>query len=428
MANPESNWSHRLLAVSVAVLTMVVVAAVGVWIFQPGWFGTPTGAAGAQAPSGSTPASASASASTDTTPSTAAVPSPAVTTPTTTPTPTPDPALLLDELQTAVIITNGFWTRHWGDYFPGAYRPPKVVGLYDGNSATVPLCGQTPLVADNAFYCPPADFVAWDKGLMEKGYANGDTWPYLVIAHEWGHAIQDRLGDSLTEKASELQADCLAGAALFGAAADGELILETGDQKELAAGLNVLGDETPWTSSADHGDSFERIRSFDEGRLHGIARCVPGMKFGGWNGGLVYRSGIEVAVSPLGYENVGGPLPSTAAPTPTGTAVPEPGSTARVAAVFEITVTNGSPGAFDATAMGNPIVRYGERGLLAETVPAAATGTAAPSLGILQPGQTKTIKVSAIIPPDQLTVRVAVPGPNPEVDWAASFEGELPPR
>lgn len=71
---------------------------------------------------------------------------------------------------------------------------------------------------------------------MEKGYANGDTWPYLVIAHEWGHAIQDRLGDSLTEKASELQADCLAGAALFGAAADGELILETGDQKELAAG------------------------------------------------------------------------------------------------------------------------------------------------------------------------------------------------
>lgn len=404
---------------------MVVVAAVGVWIFQPGWFGTPSGAANAQTPS----------ASVDKPPSTAAVPSPVVTTPTPSPTltptptpaPTPNPALLLDELQTAEIITNGFWTRHWGDYFPGTYSPPKVLGLYDGNSASVPLCGQTPLSADNAFYCPQADFVAWDKGLMEKGYANGDTWPYLVIAHEWGHAIQDRLGDSLTEKASELQADCLAGAALFGAAADGELILETGDQKELAAGLNVLGDETPWTSSADHGDSFERIRSFDEGRLHGIARCVPGMKFGGWNGALVYRSGIEVSVSPLGYENVEGPLPSTATPTPTGTAAPAPGSTVRVAAVFEITVKNGSAAAFDATGMGNPIVRYGERGLLAETVPAAATDSPA-SLGILQPGQTRRIKVSAIIPAGQLTVRVAVPGPNPAVDWAASFEGELPPR
>ncbi|WP_084507681.1 neutral zinc metallopeptidase [Arthrobacter sp. TB 26] len=423
MANPQSSWSHRLLAVSVAVLTMVVVAAVGVWIFQPGLFGTLTGTASAQTPS----------ASVDNPPSTAAVPSPVVTTPTpsptptptTPPTPTPNPALLLDELQTAEIITNGFWTRHWADYFPGAYSPPKVLGLYDGNSASVPLCGQTPLSADNAFYCRPADFVAWDKGLMEKGYANGDTWPYLVIAHEWGHAIQARLGDSLTEKASELQADCLAGAALFGAAADGELILETGDQKELAAGLNVLGDETPWTASADHGDSFERIRSFDEGRLHGIARCVPGMKFGGWNGALVYRSGIEVSVSPLGYKNVEGPLPSTAMPTPTGTAAP--GSTVRVAAVFEITVKNGSPAAFDATGMGNPIVRYGERGLLAETVPAAATDTPA-SLGILQPGQTKRIKVSAIIPAGQLTVRVAVPGPNPAVDWAASFEGELPPR
>jgi hypothetical protein len=49
-------------------------------------------------------------------------------------------------------------------------------------------------------------------------------------------------------------------------------------------------------------------------------------------------------------------------------------------------------------------------------------------LGTLQPGQTKRIKVSAIIPAGQLTVRVAVPGPNPQVDWAASFEGELPSR
>ena len=197
---------------------------------------------------------------------------------------------------------------------------------------------------------------------------------------------------------------------------------------ELAAGLNELGDETPWTSSADHGDSFERIRYFDEGRLHGIARCVPGMKFGGWNGALVYRSGVEVSVSPLGYENVEGPLPSTATPTPAGTKAPGPGSTVRVAAVFEITVKNGSAAAFDATGMGSLIVRYGERGLLAETVPAAATSTPDAGLGILQPGQTKKIKVSAVIPAGQLTVRVAVPGPNPEVDWAASFEGELPPR
>lgn len=89
------------------------------------------------------------------------------------------------------------------------------------------------------------------------------------------------------------QADGMAGAALFGAAPDGELVLETGDQEELASGLVVLGDETPWTSGADHGDSFERIRYFDEGRLHGIARCVPEMKFGGWNGGLVCRSRLR---------------------------------------------------------------------------------------------------------------------------------------
>jgi hypothetical protein len=264
---------------------------------------------------------------------------------------------------------------------------------------------------------------------MEKGYAEGDTWPYLVIAHEWGHAIQARLGASLTEKADELQADCLAGAALYGAAADGELVFETGDQRELASGLSELGDETPWTSSADHGDSFERIRHFDEGRLHGIARCIPGMKFGGWGGTLVYSSGISVSVLPLGYRDVGSPMPGTATPaTPGTTPSATPTNPARVAVIFEITVKNGSPSAFDATTMGRPIIRYGERGLLAETVADPAAGRDSRSFGTLKPGQSKSITVGAVVPPNERTVRVAVPGPNPDADWSASFEGELNPR
>ena len=98
---------------------------------------------------------------------------------------------------------------------------------------------------------------------------------YLVIAHEWGHAIQARLDNSLVWEGGELQADCLAGAALYGAAADGTLNFEAGDSNEIAMSLSALGDSSPWTDSTTHGDAFERVGAFDLGRTGGVAACLP---------------------------------------------------------------------------------------------------------------------------------------------------------
>ena len=86
------------------------------------------------------------------------------------------------------------------------------------------------------------DYVAWDSGLLVDGADQiGDTWVYLVIAHEWGHAIQARLDTGLVAVADELQADCLGAAALFGAVADGTLEFEEGDEQEMICSLNVAG-------------------------------------------------------------------------------------------------------------------------------------------------------------------------------------------
>ena len=41
-------------------------------------------------------------------------------------------------------------------------------------------------------------------------------WVYLVVAHEWGHAIQYRVPRSLVVRGRELQADCLAATVLPG--------------------------------------------------------------------------------------------------------------------------------------------------------------------------------------------------------------------
>lgn len=194
------------------------------------------------------------------------------------PTGTIDEAELAEDIETAVTITDDWWSRHWKDFFTGRYTPPNVVGLYDGyDEANAPTCFGDSLPPGNAFYCPDGDYVAWDKTLLELGYEIGDAWPYLIIAHEWGHAIQADLSMELHSEQYELQADCLAAAVLYGAARDETLRFEPGDEKEIVDGLNFIADEVPWGMSGDHGDSFQRIEAFNLGRTDGVPGCLPGM-------------------------------------------------------------------------------------------------------------------------------------------------------
>lgn len=173
-------------------------------------------------------------------------------------------------------VIDDYWRTHWSEFFTGTYTSPRVYGGYDGNDlSSAPTCAGQPATPNNAFYCVPEDYIAWDENLMRAGYTQGDAWVYLVIAHEWGHAIQNRLRMGHVALASELQADCLAGAALYGAAADGTLRFEEGDVKELSNGLVVIGDDSEWTDPQDHGDPIERITAFGKGRDGGVRACIP---------------------------------------------------------------------------------------------------------------------------------------------------------
>jgi len=183
---------------------------------------------------------------------------------------------LNDDIDTATETTDAFWKAHWSDYFTGSYTAPEVYGAYDGTDpANSPTCGGNPLGAENAFYCPEGDYVAWDRGLMLHSLDVGNPWVYLIVAHEWGHAVQARLDDSLVWKGEELQADCFAGATLYGAAEDGSITLKPAAERQLVDALNDLADETAWTDSSDHGSSFERIDAFDLGRTDGVSGCLP---------------------------------------------------------------------------------------------------------------------------------------------------------
>jgi hypothetical protein len=175
--------------------------------------------------------------------------------------------------RTAVSAVDRFWRRHFTELFDKPYRGPRVAGGYHGGDG--PTCAGRPALPFNAFYCPSQDFLAWDENLMNVGYHRvGDAWVYLIIAHEWGHAIQSRLNRYLVSVADELQADCLAGATLEGAARDGLIRLQPGDNQELGATLTALSDSYPWTTQRDHGDGAQRIASFNLGGQRGVQACL----------------------------------------------------------------------------------------------------------------------------------------------------------
>jgi predicted metalloprotease len=180
------------------------------------------------------------------------------------------------DMTTAVNATNAFWAAHWSQYFTGQYQAPRSIGLYDSRVTDYPCksWGGVP-TSNNAWYCQDTDSVGFDTNFMSKVFNLGDSFLYLVAAHEWGHAIQARLQSSLKYQAQELQADCFAGAALTGAAKDGKLTWEQGDTTELANSLIAVGDKYAWTKVGDHGSPQERINNFNAGANGGVQACVP---------------------------------------------------------------------------------------------------------------------------------------------------------
>lgn len=153
-----------------------------------------------------------------------------------------------------------------------AYYPPEEEG---------PACGGEPVGAENAVYCNQrgGDFIAWDEpGLMVPYFEEyGDMANAVILAHEFGHGAQARLGLSgefpLTIE-SELQADCFAGA-WAGWADDQGLLGENAADQAADAVISVADPEgTPWNDPDAHGTAEERLEAFALGVENGAAGCV----------------------------------------------------------------------------------------------------------------------------------------------------------
>jgi len=165
---------------------------------------------------------------------------------------------------------NTFWDRSFR-VFRAPYLAPMSVELYTEPIETP--CG--PAELNNAFYCPVTHSIFYDGNFLNvKGTSIGDFAVAVVIAHEFGHAVQALLGllGGFTIQL-ELQADCMAGAFTKYAKSFG-LLTET-DLDEAFDLLALIGDPEgiPFFIPGAHGTDEQRNAAFMAGFGEGVSRC-----------------------------------------------------------------------------------------------------------------------------------------------------------
>ncbi len=169
-----------------------------------------------------------------------------------------------------------------------AFKPPKLV-LFSGQVSSA--CGYAQ-AATGPFYCPGdynlyLDFAFFDE-LRREFKAPGDFAQAYVIAHEFGHHIQNLQGtmdkvqrageNNHLSVALELQADCYAGIWANFAAKQGRV--ETGDAEEAVRAAAAVGDDMIQKrtqgyvipDSFTHGSAQQRMQWFAKGMQSGDMR------------------------------------------------------------------------------------------------------------------------------------------------------------
>jgi predicted metalloprotease len=195
-----------------------------------------------------------------------------------------------DTIELAIDDIREFWADEFAAQYPGLdyeeVTDDEIYAMSPGSDG--PSCGGTELgyseVEMNAQYarCNTGEkFIWWDdEQLFPQFYRDhGEYSIALVLAHEWGHAIQDQYGGLGVERSIilELQADCFAGAWTQRVQdGDSEVELQAGDLDGSISALLQVADPVGNDPEADnaHGNAFDRVTSFQLGLDNGAEGCV----------------------------------------------------------------------------------------------------------------------------------------------------------
>ncbi|MEY2456350.1 MAG: hypothetical protein QOK06_1444 [Acidimicrobiaceae bacterium] len=192
-------------------------------------------------------------------------------------------------IKTALDDVTKFWVDQFPKLYPGETYVPLSGGEFPyGPANPPPACGGTGKanyndVAQNAFYCPPGDFVAWDTDNLTNKLLDefGPFTLAIVVAHEMGHKVQGDhkiLDGRFITFLTEQQADCFAGAWTKHAIDGGsdKFKVQLADLDNALGGFLQIRDPIGTDSIRDesaHGSAFQRINAFEDGLKDGAARC-----------------------------------------------------------------------------------------------------------------------------------------------------------
>ncbi|WP_156763186.1 neutral zinc metallopeptidase, partial [Mycobacterium sp. E787] len=211
----------------------------------------------------------------------------------------------------AVSDIEQFWAGAYGAPLTGNFAPVNAVFSWDSRYKNGSFCGAPTYDTVNAMWCgstdprdqncpddrpsPPAtctlsrNTIGWDRGQLmpEQRDVGGDMGVAVVLAHEYGHAIQHMaalvdITNTASATVAEQQADCFAGVYMRWVA-DGKsprFTLSTGDG--LAKLLRVMiGIRDPLLAAGNpaerrlvHGSAFERVTAFQFGFDGGVRACA----------------------------------------------------------------------------------------------------------------------------------------------------------
>jgi predicted metalloprotease len=188
-----------------------------------------------------------------------------------------------------------FWSRAYPEFFGEEYVPLQggyfsVDPAGDDRSAFPEEgigCAALPAppdsVAGNAYYDVTCDLIAYDRTLLEElATDHGRFLAPVIMAHEFGHAMQGRFGFAASGRSiqDETQADCLAGA-WSAWVTDGQarhVSMRAPELDDVVDGFLLLRDPVgsdPDDSEA-HGSAFDRVSAFYEGFDGGVGPCRDG--------------------------------------------------------------------------------------------------------------------------------------------------------
>ncbi|MGW0054484.1 neutral zinc metallopeptidase [Nocardia nova] len=184
----------------------------------------------------------------------------------------------------AIDDIQSYWRGEYHNEFDGDFTP--VTKLYSW-SAKAPRSQETQFCKDttyhlvNAAYCRLDNSVGWDRGvllpMMQDSF--GKMAVVMVLAHEYGHAIQT-MSRIVTAKdpviVKEQQADCFAGAFMRHVAEDkaAHFTINTSDGlNNVLAATVAIRDANPEDPESVHGSAFERVTAVQIGFTDGPKGC-----------------------------------------------------------------------------------------------------------------------------------------------------------